>query len=134
MIGPIVLLECDVCYGHHDGQGIMDLDAETLKKWRPEDTMMRIFKFHMVDRPNSPNGFLPNYRYWMMDPNSLSAMMYQPPASDGSDRRKMAASIRKILGQQYEFAIGTHFHKMTREDFDSTVDACWNWLDGKPLK
>ena len=134
MIGPIVLLECDVCYGHHDGHGIMDLDTETLKKWRPEDTMMRIFKFHMVDRPNSPNGFLPNYRYWMMDPNSLSAMMYQPPASDGSDRRKMAASIRKILGQQYEFAIGTHFHKMTREDFDSTVDACWNWLDGKPLK
>ena len=92
-----VLLECDVCYGHHDGVGLLDLDANQLKKWKPEDTMMRNFKFTMIDKPTSKYGFLPNYRFWMMDGNSMGAMMYGQPAKDGSDRDKMAASIRNVL-------------------------------------
>ena len=92
-----VLLECDVCYGHHDGLGLMDLDAKTLKKWRPEDTIIRNFKLTTIDKPNSKNGFLPNYRFQAMDPNSMGVMMYEQPAKDGSDRDKMAVSIRNVL-------------------------------------
>merc|ERR1712141_873049 len=113
-----VLLECDVCYGHHDGLGLVDLDAKTLKKWRPEDTIIRNFKLTTIDKPNSKNGFLPNYRIQAMDPNSMGVMMYEQPAKDGSDRDKMAASIRNVLSQQYDTVIGVHkkFYKMTRED------------------
>ena len=32
-----------------------------------------------------------------MDPNSMGVMMYEQPAKDGSDRDKMAASIRNVL-------------------------------------
>ena len=92
-----LLLECDVCYGHHDGLGIFDLDANKLNKWKPEDTMMRNFKFTMIDKPTSKYGFLPNYRFWLMDPNSMGVLMYEQPAKDGSDRDKMAASIRNVL-------------------------------------
>ena len=92
-----ILLECDVCYGHHDGIGLLDLDADQLMKWKPEDTMMRNFKFTMIDKPNSKYGFLPNYRFWMMDRNSMGVLMYEQPAKDGSDRDKMATSIRNVL-------------------------------------
>ena len=92
-----LLLECDIIYGHHDGVGIMELDEETFKKWRPEDTITRNFKLTSIDKPNSKNGFLPNYRFQLMDPNSMGIMMYQQPAKDGSDRDKMAASIRNVL-------------------------------------
>ena len=97
VVDKTVLLECDVCYGHHDGIGLMDLDAKTFKKWRPEDTITRNFKLTSIDKPNSKNGFLPNYRFQLMDPNSMGIMMYQQPAKDGSDRDKMAASIRNVL-------------------------------------
>ena len=51
----------------------------------------------MIDKPNSKYGFLPNYRFWMMDRNSMGVLMYEQPAKDGSDRDKMATSIRNVL-------------------------------------
>ena len=91
------IVECDLIYGHHDGDGLFLVDGPTMKQWNPEDGPMRLFKFSSIDKPNSPNGFLPNYRFWMMDRNSMGVLMYEQPAKDGSDRDKMATSIRNVL-------------------------------------
>ena len=56
------LLECDIVYGHFDGEGFGDVDIEAFRKMKEEDWAARLFKFAMVDKPNSPNGFLPTYR------------------------------------------------------------------------
>ena len=88
------LTECDLIYGHHDGDGLLSLNEETLKQWKPEHRGLRIFKFSSIDKPNSPNGFLPNYRFWSIDPKTFGSMAYDPPKSDGSDLTKMATSLR----------------------------------------
>ena len=129
-----VLLECDLVYGHHDGHGLLDIDKRTLLQWKPEDYLARLFKFGLISKPNSPNGFLPNYRFWAMDPYSLGAMLYNQPKKDGSSRNAMAASLRKVLGLQYTTAVGVHFDRMNREEFKCSIDAAWNWLDGEDLK
>ena len=69
-----------------------------------------------------------------MDPNSVGAMLYDPPEKDGSSRDIMASSLRKVLGSQYNTAIGVHFDRMDREEFKGSIDSAWNWLDGKSLK
>ena len=45
-------------------------------------------------RPTSPNGFLPPYRFWMMDPSLLWPLMLTPPNPDGSSSAEMAKSLR----------------------------------------
>ena len=129
-----VLLECDILYGHHDSHGLLDLDETNLKQWKKEDFPTRLFKLRLLTKPNSPNGFLPNYRFWLMDPNSLGAMVYDPPAKDGSSRSLMATSLRNVLNLEYETALGVHFGKMTKDEFKNSIDSAWNWLDGKSLK
>ena len=129
-----VLLECDIVYGHQDGHGLLDLNGSVLKQWRPEDLSVRLFKLALVSKPNSPNGFLPNYRFWLMDPESLGALGYNIPCKDGSSHKAMAHSLRELLKQQYKIAIGVHFNGMPREDFRNSVDMAWNWLDQKSLK
>ena len=128
-----VLLECDLIYGHEDGHGIFNLDRATLEKWKPEDWPMRLFKFSLIDQPNSPFGFLPNYRFWLMDPDSIGAMLYDPPIKDGSSCREMAESLRKVLKFPFNIAVGVHFDQMDRDTFSKSLDAAWNWLDGKSL-
>jgi len=130
-----ILMECDLLYGHDDGYGFNSVDESTLKKWSPDpsDGLMRLFKFAMISKPNSPFGFLPNYRFWMMDPNSLGLMGYEKPAADGSSKTEMAASLRKVLALPFKKATGVHFDKMDGDKFRRSIDACWNWLDGKPL-
>lgn len=56
-----ILLESDLVFGHHDGHGIFDLDQEKLLQWKPEDYPTRLYKFWLLSKPNSPNGFLPRY-------------------------------------------------------------------------
>ena len=129
-----VILECDLIYGHQDGHGLLNLNESTLKQWKPEDFTQRLFKFRLISKPNSPNGFLPNYRFWLMDPESLGAMTYSPPAKDGSSSRIMADSLRKVLEKDYKVAVGVHFDIMTRNEFQGSIDSAWNWLDGEPLK
>ena len=128
-----VLLECDIVYGHQDGHGLLDLNGSVLKQWRPEDLSVRLFKLALVSKPNSPNGFLPNYRFWLMDPESLGALGYNIPCKDGSSHKAMAHSLRELLKQEYKIAIGVHFNGMPREDFRNSVDMAWNWLDQKSL-
>ena len=109
------------------------MDGDALKKWRPEDALMRLFKFSSIDKPNSPNGFLPNYRFWATDPKSFGPMNYSPPNPDGSDLTKMATSLRNVLAKPFSTAVGVHINKMSGDDFRKSMDAAWNWLDGKPL-
>ena len=92
-----IALECDLIYGHHDGEGICHLSKEDFRKFKQEDWVYRLFMFASISKPNSPSGFLPNYRFQMMDPNSFGAMSYDQPASDGSSCDVMAKSLRKIL-------------------------------------
>ena len=128
-----VLLECDLLYGHDDGYGIVGLNKTTFEQWKPENWSSRIFKFSMIDKPNSPYGFLPNYRFWLMDPDSLGAMLYDPPVKDGSSCKEMAMSFRKILKLPFNIAVGVHFDQMDRDKFSKSLDVAWNWLDGKSL-
>jgi len=128
-----VALECDLIYGHHDGEGIFEMDKETFRQFKPEHWNERLFKFAYCSKPNSPNGVVGNYRYMMMDPGSLGAMWYTKPASDGSSCTLMAESLRKLLKLEFDFAVGVHINKQAKEEFKKNIDANWNWLDGNTL-
>ena len=125
------IVECDLIYGHHDGDGLFLVDGPTLKQWNPEDGPMRLFKFSSIDKPNSPNGFLPNYRFWSMDPKAFGPLAYNPTTEE--DLNKMATSLRNVLGKPFDFAVGVHINKMDGNDFRKSMDEAWNWLDGKSL-
>merc|ERR1712241_1335144 len=114
------MLECDLLYGHHDGHGLFGFDGDTLKQWNQEEEVdgirvnmcwLRLFKFAGMTKPNSPNGFLPKYRFWMMDPNGMmGAMGYEKPTE--ANRGEMATSLRKVLAPPFNRAAGVHFNKM----------------------
>ena len=81
-----VAMECDIIYGHHDGHGALNMDKERFlvshrqhkkinslliinhdlilkhQEFRDEDGLEREVKLGLLDRPNSPLGYLPNYR------------------------------------------------------------------------
>ena len=126
------LMSCDLLYSMADG-GFLMIDKERFEKFLPEDWFMRIFRYTTTGKPNSPAGYLPGYRYQLMDPNSLGAMMYDQPAWDGSSCKKMADSLRVVLKAPFESANGVHFDQLDREAYVSGIDKNWNWLDGKPL-
>jgi len=127
-----VALECDIIYTHADGEGFLMWDRELFRKLDPKDFMGRIFKFRLLSKPNSPNGFLPPYRFWSMDP-LFWPFMINPPAADGSSASLMAASLRTALNMEFDTATGVHFRRMSATEFRQTVDKNWNWLDGKSL-
>jgi len=127
-----VVMECDVVYGHHDGHGALLLDKERFLEFRAEDWMDRMFKFSLLDKPNSPLGYLPNYRFWMMDADSMGSLFcWHLPTEE--DKKKMAESLRKVCALNFHTAIGVHLNPMKGDDFRKSIDKCWNWLDGKPL-
>ena len=114
-------LECDLLYGVHG------MDFEKL----PDDWTLRIFMFGLI--ASSANGFLPNYRFWMMDPSALGLMMITPPANDGSTCGEMARSLRTILELKFDKVVSVHFSTMEADCFKKSIDANWNWLDGSSL-
>jgi len=127
-----VAIECDIVYGHHDGVGLLMTNEAEFKALKPDDMNMRMFKFTMIDKPNSPLGFLPNYRFWMMDPTSMG-LMFSWNKPRPQDKLDMAESLRKVNRLTFNKAVGVHMNVMSGDDFRKSVDACWNWLDGKPL-
>jgi hypothetical protein len=127
-----VLLTCDLVYSRHDG-GIFGIAKEEFDLYKEEHASIRIFKYLNCNKPNSPNGFLAKYRFMFMDHTGLGRMAWEQPAKDGSTCRLMAASLREALQLDFTSAIGVHFDFMDREDFRKTIDANWNWLDGKSL-
>ena len=128
-----VALECDLVYTHHDAEGFLHMDREEFRKLEPEQWNERLFKFCLLAKPNSPHGFLPNYRYQMMDLDSLGAMSFVQPATDGSTCAIMANSLRRILKLEFEFALGVHISRQSSEDFKKNVNVNWDWLDGQSL-
>lgn len=128
-----VALECDLLYGHHDGEGFLMVDKKQFRELAPEDAFWRIFKFSQLAKPNSPNGFLPPYRYWFMDASCMWPFQLTPPKTDGSSCKDMADSLRVALNQDFDKAVGVHFNTMDGNDFKMSIDANWNWLDGNSL-
>ena len=128
-----VLLTCDLLFGHHDGHGLFNYDEAAMKEWKGgnEMTGVRLFKFGELGKPNSL--YLPKFRFWMMDPESMGLFCYDKPAEDGSSKRDMAASLRKMLTLPFSKAVGVHFDEMEVGKYKMSIDAAWNWLDGKPL-
>ena len=128
-----VLLECDILYTHADGEGALMMDKQQFRELRPNDFFWRLFKFRLLSKPNSPNGFLPPYRFWAMDPQLTWPMQLTPPKDDGSSCSEMAASLRTVLALDFDQAVGVHFRTMKAEEFKRAVDLNWNWLDGESL-
>ena len=133
LVAHRVVMECDILYTHDDGDGILMLDQEEFRQFHPKDTFWRIFKYRLLSKPNCPHGFLPPYRYWSMDPQGLWPMVPNAPLEDGSSSITMAQSLRKALSMDFDTATGVHFKKMDAEKFRRSIDANWNWLDGKSL-
>jgi len=127
------LMECDLIYTHADGDGFLTIDKERFRKFLPEDWFFRLFRYNTMALPNSPAGYLPAYRYQLMDPNCLGVMLYDQPAFDGSSCRLMARSLREVVEAKFDVAYGVHFDEMRGESFREAMDKNWNWLDGKPL-
>ena len=129
-----VALCVDLIYGRHDG-GFSDIESDDWNKWREDQytSFARLFYFYFCSKPHSPNGFLATYRFQMMDPNSLGAMSYDQPASDGSSCHLMADSLRRLLRLDFHLAYDGHAGRSSREDFQKSIDVNWNWLDGNSL-
>ena len=128
-----VLVTCDLLFGHHDGHGLFNYDEAAVRGWKAgiEMTGVRLFKFGELAKPNSL--FLPKFRFWMMDPESMGLFCYDKPEEDGSSKRDMAACLRKMLALPFTRTIGVHFDEMDVDKYKRSIDAAWNWLDGKPL-
>ena len=126
------LMSCDLLYTHVDG-GFLTMSKDRFEKFLPEDWFMRLFRYNTTTKPNSPHGILPVYRFHMMNPSSIGAMLYEQPAWDGSSCKIMADSLRELIKVPFEFANGVHFDQIDRDAYVRGVDDNWNWLDGKPL-
>ena len=56
------LLACDLVYNRSDG-GFMGIPKEEFDEFKDEHISLRLFKFLICNKPNSPNGYLATYRY-----------------------------------------------------------------------
>ena len=52
---------------------------------------------------------------------------------NGSSCTTMAESLRTMLKADFKSATGVHIGQTKPSDFRKTIDANWNWLDGKSL-
>lgn len=126
-------LECDIIYGTSDG-GFLNSTKEELDAGGSATADERLFKMALATKPTSPNGYLPIYRFWMMDPtNPMGILNATPPAKDNSSCAVMAKSLRAILAEEIEHGLGVHTGPITGKVFKESVDANWNWLDGQSL-
>jgi len=127
-----VALTVDLIYAKHDG-GVFDISRDDWKQYKDEHSGLRLFYLLTCCKPQSPNGYLATYRFQMMDPYGLGAMSYDQPARDGSTCRLMANSLRRLIQLDFHLAYDVHSGKSQREDFQRSIDANWNWLDGNSL-
>lgn len=128
-----VAMECDLIYSTSTG-GIFFMEKEEFDKYEEKASNARLFKWGMLSGPNSPNGALPTYRFWFMDPTCpLSCFAYEPPKADGSSSRDMARSLRLALAQDFDKAVGVHTNVMDRKRFRESIQLNWGWLDERTL-
>ena len=129
-----VMLSVDLLYGGADGHKMFGMKREEWLQAGDDVHGIRLWRFLLMSKPNSPNGVLPNYRFAMMDPDSMGSTMWEMPARDGSSLRQMAESLRKMLGMEFETAYDVHCAaRMEREEFRRDIEANWGWLDGGAL-
>jgi len=122
------ILQTDLIYKHHEDtqfiSGTQNLDD-------PLSFITRLYIWRLVSRPNSPFGYLPGYRFAMMDPSNL---WHSLVFSSGSSCTKMAESLRKILKLQFTQAADVHSDLLvSAQDFKKTINVAWNWLDERSL-
>ena len=55
------LLACDLVYGRSDG-GFLGISKEEFDEFKDEHLSLRLFKYLICNKPNSPNGYLATYR------------------------------------------------------------------------
>ena len=55
------LLACDLVYGRSDG-GFLSISKEEFQEFKDEHLSLRLFKYLICNKPNSPNGYLATYR------------------------------------------------------------------------
>jgi len=127
-------LECDIIYSTSDG-GFLGMPKEEFDAGgKVENGDTRLFRLAMASKPTSPNGYLPIYRFWMMDPcGPMATLNPTPPAKDGSSCTDMATSLRSVLSEDIEHGLGVHTGPITGKVFRESVDINWNWLDGHSL-
>ena len=106
------LLSCDLVYNRSDG-GIFGISKEEFDEFKDEHISLRLFKYLICNKPNSPHGYLATYRYVpgsqtscfhtllprykLLDHTDLGQILYEPPKSDGSTCTLLAASLRLIF-------------------------------------
>ena len=56
------LLACDLVYGRSDG-GFLGISKEEFDEFKDEHLSLRLFKYLICNKPNSPNGYLATYRF-----------------------------------------------------------------------
>ena len=130
-------LEVDLLYGHHDKCVCDYCRAEGIfegQNTAPEYFLWRLFKLRLMLKPNSPNGYLPPYRFSGMDPTSVLGKMNWPrPANNGSSCKDMAKSLRDILKMDYKNVISVHWGLLPANDFKKSINEDWKWLDESTL-
>jgi len=118
-------LECDLVYSRPNG---------ILMNEKDENSFGRLFNLALCKKPSSPNNALPPYRFWFMDPTcDLSVMQSLRPKKDGSTCTDMADSLRTVLKEDFDHAIGVHTGPIPGNDFKESLNHNWSWLDGKSL-
>ena len=129
-----VMLSVDLLYGGADGHKMFGMKREEWLRGGDEVHGMRLWRFFLMSKPNRPSGVLPNYRFAMMNPDSMGATMWELPARDGSTLKQMAESLRKMLAMEFKTAFDVHCAaKMEKEEFRRDIEANWGWLDGGAL-
>jgi len=132
------LLEVDIVYGHSDESRWAHTSTETLERENKASTSFgRLFYYGLIYKESSPHGYLPTYRYSLMDPsNAMAKMQLAPPSSDGSSCTKMAESLRKMLALDFVAVDMAHSQledSMPAAEFRKCIDTSWRWLDGRDL-
>ena len=130
-------LEVDLLYRHHDKCTCDYCREKGIFEGRnssPENVLLRLFTLRLLSKPNSPNGYLPPYRFSAMDPTSIMSKMSWPrPANDGSSCKEMAKSMRNILKMDYKNVISVHWGLLPANDFKMSINEDWKWLDESNL-
>lgn len=125
-----VAISVDLIYGKVDGTLLM-MDKDEMENPKDELWATRLFRWGLIT--NGPNGYLPAYRFWAMDPTVTGPLMMTPPAADGSSCQEMATSLRKVLQEDFDTGVSVHFNPISGDVYRRSMDACWGWLDKKSL-
>jgi len=132
------LLEVDLLYSN--GERFISSDKADWEKPCVEGDEHRSFwrLFFYASIRKSPNGNLPTYRFFGMDPTNTfaSALLLDPPLPDGSSCTDMALSLRELLKMDFDKVEMVHSERkgsIPAEEFRDAINKSWRWLDGKSL-